>query len=75
MPYHQDPQDVYHAPSNAELFQKRIRQMAPPEVRVSGSDPALWDWDGPDQLILPGDKYSIDARGGKLDAVTGDSGC
>jgi len=20
----------------------------------------LWDWDGPDQLILPGDKYSIE---------------
>lgn len=36
--------------------------MAPPEVRVSGPDPALWDWDGPEQLILPGDKYSIDAR-------------
>eukprot|EP00438_Fugacium_kawagutii_P005639 Skav216577 [mRNA] locus=scaffold3598:160151:173542:+ [translate_table: standard] len=53
-------QDVYHAPTNAELFQKRLRQMAPPEVRINGSDPALWDWDGPDVLILPGDKYSIE---------------
>ncbi len=32
--------DVYHAPTNAELFQKRLRQMSPPEVRVNGSDPA-----------------------------------
>lgn len=31
--------DVYHAPTNAELFQKRLRQMSPPEVRVNGSDP------------------------------------
>ncbi|CAJ1362740.1 unnamed protein product, partial [Effrenium voratum] len=53
-------EDVYHAPTNTELFQKRLRQMSPPEVRVNGSDPALWDWDGPDQLILPGDKYSIE---------------
>jgi len=53
-------EDVYHAPSNAELFQKRLRQMSPPEVRINGSDPALWDWDGPDTLILPGDKYSIE---------------
>lgn len=36
-------QDVYHAPTNAELFQKRLRQMAPPEVRINGSDPvARW---------------------------------
>ncbi|CAE6972893.1 ppsA [Symbiodinium sp. CCMP2592] len=53
-------ENVYHAPSNAELYQKRIWSMSPPEVRVNGSDPALWDWDGPDQVILPGDKYSIE---------------
>ena len=39
-------QDVYHAPSNAELFQKRLRQMSPPEVRINGSDPVArrWRW-------------------------------
>mmetsp|Transcript_19817 Transcript_19817/g.46272 ORF Transcript_19817/g.46272 Transcript_19817/m.46272 type:complete len:940 (+) Transcript_19817:43-2862(+) len=53
-------ENVYHAPSNAQLFQKRVWTMSPPEVRVNGSDPALWDWDGPEQVILPGDKYSIE---------------
>eukprot|EP00931_Biecheleriopsis_adriatica_P064620 TRINITY_DN39371_c0_g1_i1.p1 TRINITY_DN39371_c0_g1~~TRINITY_DN39371_c0_g1_i1.p1 ORF type:complete len:986 (-),score=218.19 TRINITY_DN39371_c0_g1_i1:66-2957(-) len=53
-------ENVYNAPSDRELFQKRLWKMSPPEVRVNGSDPALWDWDGPDPVILPGDKYSIE---------------
>lgn len=33
--------------------------MAPPEVRVNGSDPSAWEWDGPDAGGLMKEKYSI----------------
>ena len=29
-------------------------------LTMCGVPKALWDWDGPDVLILPGDKYSIE---------------
>jgi hypothetical protein len=38
---------------------QRIRKMAPPEVRVNGDDPSMWEWDGPDENVKPGDKYSL----------------
>lgn len=41
------------------LFLRRIRKMAAPEVRVNGDDPSMWEWDGPDENVKPGDKYSI----------------
>jgi len=44
-------------PENVVL--KRIRKMAPPEVRVNGDDPSMWEWDGPDETVKPGDKYSL----------------
>eukprot|EP00930_Biecheleria_cincta_P041262 TRINITY_DN2825_c0_g1_i3.p1 TRINITY_DN2825_c0_g1~~TRINITY_DN2825_c0_g1_i3.p1 ORF type:complete len:973 (+),score=174.21 TRINITY_DN2825_c0_g1_i3:431-2920(+) len=54
-------ENVYHAPSLKELFQKRLLRMSPPEVRTNGStDPSVWDWDGPDMVIHPGDRYSIE---------------
>mmetsp|Transcript_33145 Transcript_33145/g.98687 ORF Transcript_33145/g.98687 Transcript_33145/m.98687 type:complete len:945 (-) Transcript_33145:110-2944(-) len=46
----------------AALFAKRVKQMAPPEVRVNGSDPSLWEWDGPDKDIKHGEKYTITLR-------------
>merc|ERR1712194_32526 len=47
-------------PSDAEsVFLKRLRNMQPPEVRVNGDDPSMWEWDGPDEVAKPGDKYSI----------------
>jgi len=53
-------ENVYDAPSSKELFQRRLWQMSPPEVRVNGSDPSQWEWDGPDRDILPGDRYTIE---------------
>mmetsp|Transcript_125838 Transcript_125838/g.402844 ORF Transcript_125838/g.402844 Transcript_125838/m.402844 type:complete len:932 (-) Transcript_125838:47-2842(-) len=38
---------------------QKIRKMAPPEVRVNGDDPSMWEWDGPDVTIKPGDKYRL----------------
>jgi len=42
-----------------ELFANRLKKMMPPEVRVNGSDPSLWEWDGPDKDVKRGDKYVI----------------
>mmetsp|Transcript_89360 Transcript_89360/g.277960 ORF Transcript_89360/g.277960 Transcript_89360/m.277960 type:complete len:948 (+) Transcript_89360:61-2904(+) len=44
------------------LFANRLKKMAAPEVRVNGSDPALWEWDGPDKDIKQGDSYTITLR-------------
>nr|AQS99197.1 type I polyketide synthase [Gambierdiscus polynesiensis] len=44
------------------LFARRLRKMAPPEVRVNGNDPSLWEWDGPDKDVKKGDKYTITLR-------------
>jgi len=41
----------------------KIRKMAPPEVRVNGDDPAMWEWDGPDETVKPGDKYMLSLDG------------
>lgn len=41
------------------LVLSRIRKMAPPEVRVNGDDPSLWEWDGPDVTVKPGDRYRL----------------
>lgn len=51
---------VQDVPNMQGLFQKRLWKMSPPEVRVNGRDPALWEWDGPDQKIIPGDKYNVE---------------
>mmetsp|Transcript_4190 Transcript_4190/g.13113 ORF Transcript_4190/g.13113 Transcript_4190/m.13113 type:complete len:946 (-) Transcript_4190:145-2982(-) len=41
------------------LIANRLRKMAPPEVRVNGTDPSQWEWDGPDKDVKLGDKYTI----------------
>lgn len=44
---------------SSTMILQKIRKMAPPEVRVNGDDPSMWEWDGPDVTIKPGDKYSL----------------
>jgi len=38
---------------------KLMMRMAPPEVRVNGSDPSEWEWDGPNNDLKPGERYVI----------------
>lgn len=40
-------------------YKHRIRKMGPPEVRVNGDDPSLWEWDGPDEKLKPGDRCPL----------------
>jgi len=51
--------DGIHAPDPKKLYRKRLVNMAPPEVRPIGPNPADWEHDLPDKDILPGDVYSI----------------
>jgi len=53
-------QSVYGVPDVPSALTRRLKRMAPPEVRVAGADPADWEWDGPDKEIKVGDKYTIE---------------
>jgi polyketide synthase-associated protein len=55
-------QNVYDAPDVPSQFAKKLKKMAPPEVRVNGADPGEWEYDGPDVDIKTGDKYKITLR-------------
>mmetsp|Transcript_19785 Transcript_19785/g.57398 ORF Transcript_19785/g.57398 Transcript_19785/m.57398 type:complete len:942 (-) Transcript_19785:53-2878(-) len=56
-------QAVLASPADVEtLIARRLLKMPPPEVRVNGSDPSMWEWDGPDKDIKMGDKYTITLR-------------
>jgi len=46
-----------HADAQSVLV-KQLHRNAP-EVRVNGSDPSQWEWDGPDTNIKPGDSYTV----------------
>lgn len=52
-------QSLYGIPDVPAAFAKRLKKMLPPEVRVSGSDPNEWEWDGPEQDVKEGDLYDI----------------
>jgi len=47
-------------PDVPTLFMRRFHKMQPPEVRVNGSDPSEWEWDGPDLDAKAGEKYQIE---------------
>mmetsp|Transcript_25791 Transcript_25791/g.54438 ORF Transcript_25791/g.54438 Transcript_25791/m.54438 type:complete len:956 (-) Transcript_25791:102-2969(-) len=51
---------ILETPDVATAFMKRLKTMQPPEVRVNGSDPSQWEWDGPDASDKPGTKYKIE---------------
>nr|AQS99241.1 type I polyketide synthase [Gambierdiscus excentricus] len=53
-------QSLFGIPDVPSALLKRLKKMAPPEVRVAGADPAEWEWDGPEKDIKPGDKYKIE---------------
>mmetsp|Transcript_126995 Transcript_126995/g.284038 ORF Transcript_126995/g.284038 Transcript_126995/m.284038 type:complete len:940 (-) Transcript_126995:62-2881(-) len=42
-----------------DLIMKRLRKMAPPEVRPIGDDPSEWESDLPDDVNKPGDIYHL----------------
>merc|ERR1712061_120943 len=50
---------LYHLPDVPTAVLQKLREQPVPEVRVSGSDPADWEWDGPDAEIRAGEKYKI----------------
>jgi len=49
----------YDMADSQTMFLRRLQKMSPPEVRVNGSNPSEWEWDGPDVVMKPGDKYTI----------------
>jgi len=50
---HIDVQDV------PTMVKRRLQKMAAPEMRVNGSDPSEWEWDGPDMDAKPGAKWKV----------------
>jgi hypothetical protein len=48
-----------HTPDVPTAVLQAIKKKPAPEVRVSGTDPADWEWDGPDADVRAGDKYEI----------------
>jgi hypothetical protein len=51
---------VLACPDVPSMFMTKFRKMAAPEVRVNGSDPTEWEWDGPDMYGKAVDHYTIE---------------
>jgi len=52
-------QNCYDAPNVPAMVARKLRGMAPPEVRVNGTDPDEWEYDGPEATVKSGDKYKV----------------
>jgi len=46
-------------PDVPTMVKRRLQKLAAPEMRVNGSDPSEWEWDGPDMDTKPGAKWKI----------------